>query len=94
MIALNQGFLLSAMILAAILVFVIEQEFLRAAGWTAVAAVLSLVGLIHAYELTPVGVQNKFGLAAAPAFAVMYGLTAVLLVLFHVAGQAGGEGEV
>lgn len=93
MIALNQGFLLSAMVLAAILVFVIEREFLRAAGWTAVAAGLSLVGLIHAYDLTPAGVQNKFGLAAAPAFAVMYGVSAMLLVLFHVAGQAGEEGE-
>lgn len=84
MIALNQGFLLSAMVLAAILVFVIEREFLKAAGWTATAAVLSLLGLIHAYELTPSGVQNQFGIAAAPAFAVMYGLSAALLVLFHV----------
>jgi AGZA family xanthine/uracil permease-like MFS transporter len=94
MIALNQGFLLSAMILAAILVFVIEREFLRAAGWTAVAAVLSLVGLIHAYELTPAGVQNKFGLAAAPGFAIMYGFSAVLLVLFHIAERAAGKGDV
>jgi AGZA family xanthine/uracil permease-like MFS transporter len=80
-IALNQGFLLSAMVLAAVLVFVIEREFLRAAGWTAVAAVLSATGLIHAYELTPLGVQNKFGMLAAPEFAVMYGLSAGFLVI-------------
>ncbi|MBI3302698.1 MAG: NCS2 family permease [Deltaproteobacteria bacterium] len=86
-IALNQGFLLSAMVLAAILVFVIEREFLRAAGWTATAAVLSAVGLIHAYELTPAGVQNKFGLAAAPDFALMYGLSAGFLVLLHFTGR-------
>jgi len=83
-IALNQGFLLSAMVLAAILVFVIEREFLRAAAWTVTAAVLSAVGLIHAYQLTPAGVQNKFGLLAAPDFALMYGLSAVFLVLLHV----------
>jgi AGZA family xanthine/uracil permease-like MFS transporter len=86
-IALNQGFLLSAMVLAAILVFVIERQFLRAAGWTLVAAVLSAVGLIHAYELTPAGVQNKFGLMAAPDFALMYALTAGFLVLAHVTKQ-------
>jgi AGZA family xanthine/uracil permease-like MFS transporter len=86
-IALNQGFLLSAMVLAAILVFVIEREFLRAAGWTAAAAALSAVGLIHAYTLTPVGVQNKFGFLAAPDFALMYGLSAGFLLLLHVAGR-------
>jgi AGZA family xanthine/uracil permease-like MFS transporter len=83
-IALNQGFLLSAMVLAAVLVFVVEREFLRAAGWTFIAAVLSALGVIHAYELTPVGVQNKFGLLAAPEFALMYALSAGFLVLLHL----------
>lgn len=84
-IALNQGFLLSAMVLAAILVFVIERDFLRAAGWTVVAAILSAIGLIHAYNLTPLGVQNKFGVMAAPEFAVTYGISVgFLLVLYWV----------
>ena len=86
-IALSQGFLLSSMVLAAILVFVIEREFLRAAAWTAAAAVLSLTGLIHAYALTPAGVQNVFGMTAAPTFAVMYGLSAVFLVGLHMVGK-------
>jgi AGZA family xanthine/uracil permease-like MFS transporter len=92
-IALSQGFLLSSMVLAAILVFVIEREFLRAAGWAAEAAVLSLTGLIHAYELTPTGVQNVFGVAAAPTFAVMSGLSAVFLVGLHVAGRKEDAGS-
>jgi AGZA family xanthine/uracil permease-like MFS transporter len=82
-IALNQGFLLSSMVLAAILVFIIDRQFLKAAGWTAAAAILSLIGLIHAYDLTPSGVQNKFGIAAAPEFGMMYGLSTVLLLLLH-----------
>lgn len=90
-IALNQGFLLSAMVLAAVLVFVVEREFLRAAGWMFIAAVLSALGVIHAYELTPVGVQNKFGVMAAPEFALMYGLSAGFLVLMHVVGKKGGK---
>ncbi len=90
-IALNQGFLLSSMVLAAILVFVIEREFLRAAGWTATAAVLSMIGLIHAYELTPSGVQNKFGIIAAPEFAVTYGLSTAFLLVVHFARGNGAD---
>jgi AGZA family xanthine/uracil permease-like MFS transporter len=86
-IALSQGFLLSAMVLAAALVFVIEKDFLKAAGWTAVAAVLSALGVVHAYELTSTGVQNTFGLAAAPEFALMYALSAGFLVLMHIVGK-------
>jgi len=67
-IALSQGFMLSSMVLSALLVHVIEHNFLRAAVWAGIAAVLSLTGLIHAYELTLGGVQNLFGWAAAPVF--------------------------
>lgn len=88
-IALNQGFLLSAMVLAAMLVFVLEKDFLKAAGWMMAAAVLSALGVIHAYELTPTGVQNKFGLLAAPEFALMYAFSAGFLVLLHLTGKKG-----
>jgi AGZA family xanthine/uracil permease-like MFS transporter len=84
-IALSQGFLLTSMVLSAALVFIIEREFVKAAGWTAAAAVLSMVGLIHAYDLTPLGVQNAFGIAAAPEFGAAYAVGAVFLVLLHVA---------
>lgn len=83
-IALSQGFLLSSMILSAILVAVIEREFLKAVVWSAIAAGLSMVGLIHAYDLVPAGVQNRFGVAAAPEFAVMYGLGSLFLLMLHL----------
>lgn len=82
-IALSQGFMLSSMVLAALLVQVIERQFLSAAVWAGIAALLSLSGLMHAYELTSLGVQNKFGIAAAPDFAVVYGLGAVFLIGLH-----------
>ncbi|MDD5261612.1 MAG: hypothetical protein PHD76_07150 [Methylacidiphilales bacterium] len=66
--ALSQGFLLSSMIFAAILVFTMERKLISAGLWTLVASVLSGVGLIHAYTLAPEGVQNKFGWLAAPDF--------------------------
>lgn len=83
-IALSQGFLLSSMILAAILVSVIEREFLKAGIWTAIAAGLSMIGLIHAYDLIPSGVQNRIGVAAAPEFAFMYGLAGLFLLTLHL----------
>jgi adenine/guanine/hypoxanthine permease len=79
LIALSQGFLVTSTVLAAMLVFILEKRFLRAAGWALAAAILSMVGLIHAYELTPGGVENRFGLAAAPGFGVMYALGALFL---------------
>jgi AGZA family xanthine/uracil permease-like MFS transporter len=84
-IALSQGFMLSSMVLAALLVHVIDRQFLKAALWSAVAALLSLTGLIHAYELTAIGVQNKFGFAAAPNFALVYALGALCLLALHLA---------
>ena len=90
-IALNQGFLLTSMVLAAILVFVIDRQFQKAAWWAATAAVLSMVGLIHAYDLTPTGVHNKFGIAAAPEFALMYGMSAALLILLHFMGRSRND---
>jgi AGZA family xanthine/uracil permease-like MFS transporter len=90
-VALSQGFLPTSMILSAILVFAIDRRFLRAAAWASAASLLSMVGLMHAYELTPSGVRNRFGFAAAPAFGAMYALTAVFLVALHFVGGAPGE---
>jgi len=90
-IALSQGFLLSSMVLAAILVFIIERRFLKSAAWCAAASVLSFVGLIHAFDLTALGVRNKFGIWAAPEFGAMYGLSAALMVILHFCG--GSEDE-
>ncbi len=82
-IALNQGFIFTSTILAAILAFMIDRRFDKAAAWCLAAAVLSYFGVIHAYRLTESGVQNHFGLNAAPEFAVIYALSALLLWLLH-----------
>jgi AGZA family xanthine/uracil permease-like MFS transporter len=51
--AIEQGFILTAMILAAATVEVIERRFPRAALWCAVGAILSATGLMHSYRFTP-----------------------------------------
>ncbi|HET9870631.1 MAG TPA: NCS2 family permease [bacterium] len=91
-IYLNQGFLLTSMIFAAVLVHLIDRKFLKAAQWLFAAAGLSLVGLIHAYHLTVEGgLQNKFGVVAAPEFAFVYGLMGGLLLLLHYRSKSGGK---
>ena len=51
--ALEIGFLYAAMILSAMCVCIIDRQFVRAAGWSLAAALLSLSGLLHAFKFTP-----------------------------------------
>ena len=79
-IALSQGFLLTSIIYAAVVAFVIDRRFTAAALWMLVASAMSAVGLLHAYQITPSGVENNFGwFNAAPAFAIVYAVAAGLL---------------
>jgi AGZA family xanthine/uracil permease-like MFS transporter len=78
MISLERGFIFTSMILSAIGVALIERQFLKAGAWSLVAALLSAVGIIHAYDLTPAGITSRFGLLAAPEFFAAYLLLAVL----------------
>lgn len=83
LIALSQGFILTAMVLSAIMAHIVDREFLKAAYWTLAAAVCSATGLMHAYTLGPGGVQNKFGWMAAPEFFIGYGIGALILLGLH-----------
>ena len=83
MIALGQGALLVSMIWAAALVWVIERRFLQASAWMVVAAVLSSFGVIHAFVLSPQGIENRLGWWAAPKFTLSYLAAALALVLCH-----------
>jgi AGZA family xanthine/uracil permease-like MFS transporter len=83
LIALNQGFILSCMIWAAAAVALIEVRFRTAALWMGVAAVLSTVGLIHSYQMTPEGfVANRFGLWTSPQFTFAYLIVGVVFAAF------------
>jgi AGZA family xanthine/uracil permease-like MFS transporter len=88
-IALSQGFLITSIIYAAVMAFVIDRKFKAAAGWLMSAAVFAAVGLIHAYTLTPNGVEYKFAwFTAAPDFAIAYAVGAALLWVAGVRGKA------
>jgi AGZA family xanthine/uracil permease-like MFS transporter len=102
-LSLNQGFIISSMIFAAVMVFVAEHRFGMASLWCLAAAVLSFFGIIHAYELSSLGPQSHFGLNAAPSFSAAYLGCAVLLWFLGAFGtfrqgdpsmaQAWAEGE-
>ena len=80
MFSLSQGFLLSSMIFSATLVFVMERKLISAGCWMLAAALLAGVGLIHGWVLTPLGLENKFGWLAAPAFFWSYLSVGVVLI--------------
>ena len=83
MIALGQGALLVSMIWAAALVWLIERRFLRASAWMFVAALLSCFGVIHAFSLSPQGIENRLGWWVAPQFTLSYFAAAAFLVVCH-----------
>lgn len=82
-IALSQGAILVSMIWAAALAWIFDRRFLDAALWMAAGSVLSFFGLMHAYTLSPMGVENKLGLFAVPAFTLSYAAAALFLVGCH-----------
>ena len=83
MVALERGFVLNSMIFAAITVFVIEKEFIKAAIWSVFAALLSFTGLIHSFRITESGIVGMMGINAAPYFSISY---CMMGVAFFFAG--------
>ena len=91
LIALSQGSLLISMIWAAAIALMLDRRFLTAAGWLIAGAALSLFGFIHAYALTPQGVENHIGLFVAPSFAVSYLVSAIFLIACHFYQRYSGQ---
>jgi len=74
--------------LAAIGVALIERRFTRAGVWSLAAALLSALGIIHAYDLTAGGVTSRFGWMAAPEFFIAYLLLATLFFAVALLGRS------
>ncbi len=93
LLALGQGALLTSMLWAAVLALAIERKFVQASAWMFTAAVLAEFGVIHAYSLTPEGIEGRIRWGAAPAFALSYGAGALFLLLcaWYQRGQRQGD---
>ncbi len=97
--ALEQGFVFTATIWAAMLFYIVDRKFLPAAVWSGVGAGLSLLGLIHCWKFSgPDTVLNMplldwfagqpvamtgAGLFPGWPYGAAYGLVAVFLVVAH-----------
>jgi len=82
--ALEQGQILSAMLLAAWLVFVIEQRFLAAGACALTAAMASWLGLMHAWRFTSADTVLQLGWGVGAPWAAGYLTMAVLTLLAAV----------
>jgi AGZA family xanthine/uracil permease-like MFS transporter len=91
--ALEQGFIFTAMVLAATTAEIIDRRFARAAAWCAVAAVLSFVGLMHAYIWTPGDTVVALGLGTGIAWSAAYLLAAAILIVVPYVSTEGEGGH-
>jgi len=80
--ALEQGFIFTAMIFAAVTVHLIERRFVLAAVWCLVATALCAFGFMHSYQFTPKDAVANLG---EPAWAWAFGY-ASMAVTFLLAG--------
>ena len=96
--ALEQGFIFTAMILAAVTVGIIERRFRMAAGWCALAAVISATGLMHTYQWTQGNTEllltwdsqtKSLDFSQAFPFVTSYAIVAVLLFLAPLITEEG-----
>lgn len=76
--SLEQGFIFTAMILSAVTVAIIERRFVLGAIWCFIAAVLSLIGLMHSYSWTPS--DTVMSLTPALPFAFSYFIMGICLI--------------
>ncbi|RHY31101.1 hypothetical protein DYB32_003751, partial [Aphanomyces invadans] len=87
MIALSQGYLLTSIVLASTMVHILERDFIYAAAWMVLAAILSATGVIHAYEIVGNAITPAFGwfpTSYSQQFAIVYIGMAAMLATFHV----------
>jgi AGZA family xanthine/uracil permease-like MFS transporter len=87
--SLEQGFLFTSMLLSAAVVAVIEWRWVAAGAWCAIAAVLSMIGLMHSYQWT----ADDTVLKLSPAWPFVIGYAAVSLLFFTAkwTTEPGGE---
>jgi AGZA family xanthine/uracil permease-like MFS transporter len=88
-LALEQGFIFTAMILAAATVELIERRFAKAALWCFAAALLCAVGLMHSYRFTPGDAVVQ--LSPAWPWAIGYAIMGAVFLMARWVTEPGDE---
>jgi AGZA family xanthine/uracil permease-like MFS transporter len=83
--ALEQGQIITAMLLSAMLVYVIEQRFRAAALIAGLAAAAAWLGLINAWRFSQADTVLQLGWGAGASWALGYLLMALVFLLAGVA---------
>ena len=78
--ALEQGQIITAMLLAGMLVYVIEARLLAAAACAGIAAVLAWFGVIHAWQFTSSDTVLQLGWGVGRSWALGYGVMALVFL--------------
>jgi len=84
MAALESGFIFTSMILAAISVFLIERDFLRAAFWSLAGGVLAFFGVIHSVSYVGNETAQVYGWGIGRLFTFGYLCFMVVFLGFHL----------
>lgn len=85
--ALEQGQIITSMLLAALLVFAIEKRFLAAAVCSGSAAVLSWFGVLHAWSFSTADTVLNLGWGTGQPWAIAYGVITVLILIARMLPQ-------
>ncbi len=99
---LERGYIFTCMVIASIAALLIDRKFIPAAWWAAIAAVLTLVGLMHAYQISGneiehlfIGAQPREGATAYRAFEIAAGYALMAgLFLMHARYRATADQTV
>lgn len=86
--ALEQGQIITAMLLAAWLVYAIEQRFLAASVCSGITAVLAWFGVIHAWQFTSSDTTLELGWGTGQPWALAYAAVTVITFLCRTAKKS------
>ncbi len=79
--ALEQGQIITAMLLAALLVFAIESRFLAAAACSGSACILAWFGVLHAWRFSTADTVLDLGWGTGQPWAIGYGVVTLLILM-------------
>jgi adenine/guanine/hypoxanthine permease len=85
---LSSGYIFTCMILAAVSAYLIDRKFFRAGVWALFGAGLTLVGLMHAYQLSGNVVSFYFIFQAAPPAGQGVGFHALSIAVGYLLAAA------
>ncbi len=91
LMALEKGFVFSSMILAAISVFLIEKDFIKACIWSLAGMFLAFFGVIHAFKFVGNETVSVFGWNAGGKYAFGYLCFAVVFLSFYIYRKVRNE---